>query len=563
LPAAGVTIGIALIAIPFLAIAIRSVLVWSGAYPHPSPWNFVALVIDPRFGGAILNTLIAAICTTAFSLVLGFCLAFLVSRTDMPARRLFGAVNVLPLFLSPYAGAVAWTFLLAPHDGLITTWAREAHGIVLPWLDIYSVAGVIFVLTLFHTPVVYWLTIAPLRAMDPALEDTARVHGATFHYTLRHITMPLVLPALLSAALIVFITSAALIDVPLALGVSRGVRFVPTEIYAMARGPSGPGPAGPGLTGLGEAAAFGVVVLAASIALIVSRRRFLASSPLDGLNGGLIGGSYRRGRPHRIGWSGRVAALAFETIYLGCAVLLPLLALLIVSLTKFWTGRLAFGAMTQVNFRTVLSESEMTRGAIVNSLILAIAGATIGVALAVLQGYYLTRGDPPHRARLELSAVLPMGIPAVILALGWLALTSRTPLYGTLAIILIAYLACYPAFVTRDVTASFRRIDPELEQIARTSGAGWHQIMWHIVVPLVKPSLIASWLLLFVICFRELGATILLYAQGSETISVAMVALSERDPGQAAALGVVQFVVLLLAGAIFWRNRAWRERRPA
>jgi iron(III) transport system permease protein len=563
LPAAGVAVGIALIAIPFLAIAIRSVLVWSGDYPHPSAWNFVALAIDRRFGGAILNTLIAAVCTTAFSLVLGFCLAFLVSRTDMPARRLLGAANVLPLFLSPYAGAVAWTFLLAPHDGLITTWAREAHGIALPWLDIYSAAGVIFVLTLFHTPVVYWMVIAPLRGMDPALADTARVHGASFRYTLRHITMPLVLPALLSAALIVFVASAALIDVPLALGVSRGVRFVPTEIYTMVRGPSGAGPSGPGLADLGEAAAFGVVVLAASIALIVSRRRFLASSPLDGPIGGPIDRSYRRGRPHRIGWSGRAAALLLETVYLGCAVVLPLLALLMVSLTRRWAGRLAFGTMTEVNFRTVLSQSEMTRGTIVNSLIVAVAGATIGVALAVLQGYYLTRGDRRHRTRLELSLALPLGIPAVILALGWLVLTSRTPLHGTLVIILIAYLACYPAFVTRDVTASFRRIDPDLEQIARTSGAGWHQIMWHIVVPLVKPSLIASWLLLFVICFRELGATILLYAQGSETMSVAMVALSERDAGQAAALGVVQFVVLLLAGAIFWRNRAWRERRPA
>ena len=187
LPAAGVTIGIALIAFPFLAAVIRSLLVWTGDSPHVSLSNFGNLFGDPRFGGALLNTMIAGVCTTVLSLVLGFSLAFLVARTDMPGRRWLGTANLVPFFLSPYVGAISWIYLLAPHGGLLPTWAR-AYGISLTWLNIYSVPGVIFVLTLFYTPYVYLFVIPPLREMDAAFEDAARVHGASFWYTIFHIT---------------------------------------------------------------------------------------------------------------------------------------------------------------------------------------------------------------------------------------------------------------------------------------------------------------------------------------------------------------------------------------
>ena len=140
-----------------------------------------------------------------------------------------------------------------------------------------------------------------------------------------------------------------------------------------------------------------------------------------------------------------------------------------------------------------------------NSLFLAVTGASIGVALAVLQGYYLTRGNPRHRALAEILLSLPLGIPGIILGLGFLILALRTPLYSTLSIILIAYIARFLPFATRNVTAMFLAINPELEQSARSSGANWVQTMRHIVMPLLRPSLVASWLLLFVIFIRELG----------------------------------------------------------
>lgn len=177
------------------------------------------------------------------------------------------------------------------------------------------------------------------------------------------------------------------------------------------------------------------------------------------------------------------------------------------------------------------------------------------MVLAVLQSYYLTRRNPRRCALVDALLSLPLGIPGIILGLGFLIIAIRTPLYSILTIILIAYIARFFPFATRTVTAMFLAINSELEQSARSSGASWPQTMRLIVLPLLRPALIAAWLMLFVIFIRELGATILLYAQGTETISVAMVVLSERSSGYVAALAVVQLLMLLAAFALFRLTR--------
>lgn len=536
-PMAGVSVGVLLIAGPFLATVARSLLVWDATGANLSGDNFIRLFSDPRFISAAVNTLIAGGCTTILALLLGFTLAWLVARTDMPGRSWLETANLMPFFLSPYVGAISWIYLLAPHGGLLPWLARTYLGVSLAWLDIYSMGGVIWVLTLFYTPYVYLFVIGPLRQMDAALEDAARVHGASFWITLRHITVPLVAPALLSAGLIVFVTSAGLFDVPLALGSPRGMRFMPTEIYSMVQYPSD----------LGRAAAFGMVVLTVTIVLTLLQRRFIAARRFD-----TVTGKGYRPRQIRLRLGGKVAALVLEFIYVGGGVILPLVALVMVAFSKLWTGRFLWRTATLGNFDYILTQYDLTRQAITNSLFLAFTGATLGVILAVLQSYYLTRGNPRRRAFVDALLSLPLGIPGIILGLGFLILAIRTPLYSTLAIILIAYIARFFPFATRTITAMFLAINPELEQSARASGASWWQSLRLILLPLLRPALIAAWLMLFVIFIRELGATILLYAQGTETISVAMVVLSERSSGFVAALAVVQ-LVLLLSGFVILR----------
>ncbi len=541
LPGFGVAIGLLLVAGPLFATLIRSLLVFEGEDARISLANFTRLLGDPGFHAALGNTFICGIATTFASCTLGFALAWVVARTDMPGRRWFEVANLIPFFLSPYVGAISWIYLAAPNSGLLQNFMQAQFGISLEFLNIYSLPGVIWVLTIFYTPYVYLFVIAPMRQMDAALEDAARVHGAGFWFTLRHITIPLLMPALLSGALVVFVTSAGLFDVPLALASPSGIRTMPTEIFAAVQYPSD----------FGRAAAFGVLVLVVTVLLTMMQRRYLARRRYE-----TVTGKGYRPRVLALGRLGRVAALGLEFFYIGVGVVLPSIALILVSLTRLWTGRFDPARASLANYDYVLFNYDLTQQAIINSLILAVVGASLGVAISLLQAYYLNRGAPTRRGWADALLSLPLGIPGIILGLGFLILAIRTPLYSTLAIVLIAYIARFFPFATRTIAAMFQSINPELEQSARASGANWAQSMRLVVLPLLRPAIIAAWIMLFVIFIRELGATILLYAQGTETISVALVILSDRSFGYAAALAVIQLVLLLGAFVVMRLSKA-------
>lgn len=540
LPGVAVLIGVALVASPFVATVVRSVLAGPDGALTLSLHNFIALFRDPRFHRALVNTLIAGSGATFLSCIFGLGLAWIVTRTDTPGRAWFDTLNLVPFFLSPFVGAVSWIYLAAPNAGLLNHMVNAYFGGPDDFFNIYSLWGIVWVLSLFYTPYVYLFVIGPMRRMDPALEDAARVHGAGFWLTVRYVTAPLMLPALLSAALIVFVTSAGLFDVPLALGSPRAIQTIPTQIYALVGYPSD----------YGKAAAIGVLVMAITVMFSLLQRGYISKRSFA-----TVSGKGYRPRTIRLGrW--RIAAMAFELIYIGSGVVLPMAALLLVSLSKLWTGWLDPAQITLYNYDHVLFHHDLARRALVNSLIIAVLGATIGVVLSLFQSYYLRRGKGKLRALIDAVLSLPLGIPGIILGLGFLILLIRTPLYATLWIILIAYIARFFPFATRSISAMLLSIGPDLEESARASGANWLQTMRLIVLPLIKPAIVAAWLMLFVIFIRELGATILLYAQGTETISVAMVILGEQNFVFVAALAVVQAVMLTAAFLLFRRTRS-------
>lgn len=541
MPLVGVAIGIALTIGPFITTLVSAFLSGKADGGFLTLHHFHQLLANPHFYQAAGNTLLAGFGATVMSCVLGFSLAWVVTRTDMPGRGFFSVINLVPFFLSPYVGAVSWIYLAAPNSGLMWNLLNDWFGIAPSFINIYSLGGVIWVLGLFYTPYVYLFLISPLRQMDAALEDAGRVHGASFWYTMRHITVPLLMPALLSGALVVFVTSAGLFDVPLALATPSGIRTMPTEIFGLVQYPAD----------YGRASAFGVIVLCVTVALAVLQRSYLSRRRYD-----IVSGKGYRPRLIALKLPGRIAALSLEIAYIGFGVVLPTIALALVSLSSIWTGRFRLNFATLDNFSYVLLNYGLTQQAIVNSLYLAVTGASIGVVIAFLQGYYLNRSGGRGRRYVDAVLSLPLGIPGIILGLGFLMIAIRTPLYSTLTIILIAYIARFFPFATRTVSAMFVAINPELEQSARASGASWWQTMRFVLLPLLLPALIAAWLMLFVIFIRELGATILLYAQGTETISVALVILSERSVGYVAALAIVQLFLLLGAFALFRLTRA-------
>lgn len=537
LPAFGVLVGVVLIAGPILCGSVRSLLVWHDDAVSVSLANFAALLDDPRFYLAVGNTLVCGLATTALSLVVGTALAWIVARTELPGKAWFETLNLVPFFMSPYVGAIAWTFLIAPYSGLMQNAAKDLFGIDASWLNIYGRGGVIWVLSLFYTPYVYLLVLSPLRQMDATLEDAARVHGAAFWTTLRYVTLPLMQPALLSSALIVFVTSTGLFDVPLALTATKGIHMVPTEIFSLVSYPSD----------LGRASAYGILILVVTVGLTLLQRRHLERRRYT-----IVTGKSYRARPLPLSAAGKAAVVVLELLYIGTSVALPLVALVAVAVSPLWTGRLDLAAVTLDNFRYVLFDYALTRGALWNSLVLAVVGACLGVLFSILQSYFLERVRSRFRRLADALLSLPLGIPGIVLSLFFLTLAVRTPLYGTLSILLIAYIARFLPLSTRTITASLAGLHPELEESARACGATWLQAMRFTTVPLLRPALLAAWIMLFVVIIRELGASILLYTSGTETLSVAMVLLSENSAGYVAALALVQ-LALLLGAFVFLR----------
>ena len=530
LPVLGVLVGVALVAAPFLATVIRSVVPNAGAATLTIA-NFAALFSDQRFHRALVSTLISGTGATALSCAFGLGLAWIVARTDTPGRAWFDTLNVVPFFLSPYVGAMSWICLASPYEGLLNQITTRYFGGPDDFFNVYSLAGVTWVLALFYTPYVYLFVIGPMGRMDPALEDAARVHGAGFWLTTRYVTAPLMMPALLSGALVVFVTSAGLFDVPLALASPKGIHTVPTQVFSLVQYPSD----------YGKAAAVGVLVMTVTIVFGMLQRSYIRRR-----NFATVSGKGYRPRTIRLGKL-RFAAVAFELFYVGSGVVLPMAVLLIVSMSRLWTGWPDPAKFTFANYEELLFHHDLAQRAIANSLIVAVSGASIGVVLSLLQAYYLQRGKGKLRALVDAILSMPLGIPGIILGLGILILLIRTPLYATLWIILLAYLARFFPFSTRGISAMLLSISPELEESARASGATWLQTVNVVLLPLIKPALVAAWLMLFVIFIRELGATILLYAQGTETISIAMVALGERGLTLVATLAIIQAILLATA----------------
>ncbi len=538
IPIVAVLIGLLLVASPILMTMLRSVMAEDNVYTHFTLANYSGMLADSAVRQGAVNTLVTGFCVTVFASLIGCGLAWIIARTDVPGRNTFEILNLIPFFFSPYVGAMSWLYLAAPNSGIIPKQLGAWLGVTISLPNIYSVGGVVWVLSLFYAPYIYLFVIGPMRSMDGALEDAARVHGAGFWTTTRAITLPLLAPSLISGALVVFVTSGGLFDVPLSIAAPKNINMIPTDIFRAVQYP----------TDFGRAASLAAVMMLVTILIAVFQQRFINARRFD-----TISGKGYRPRPVVLGPLGRGLAMAFQLAYFFTAVVLPLMALLMVSMSPLWTGLFKPEKANLSNFIYVISEFGMTQTALVNSLFIGVVGATLGVGLGALQAYYVRRSTGRLARIAEPILSLPIGIPGIIIGLGFLILLIGTPLYSTIWIIIIACVAHFFPLALRNISAMLLSINTELEQSARASGASWLQAMRYVMLPLMLPALIASWLLLFIILIRELGATILLYAQGTETVSVALVILSEQNFGYVAALAMIQ-VAMLLGGFFLMRR---------
>ncbi len=494
--------------------------------------------------GVIANTLYVSGGSTLLAVAIGAALAFLLVRTDISARALLERLVIVPLYVTGLLTAIGWYWLGSPRAGLLNILLRDLLGSAAPDINLQSSGGVVFVMAMSSVPLPFLLVAGALRGMDPALEESARVQGASLGGAWRRITLPLILPALCSSALLVFVHNMGLFAIPAVLAMPIGFNVVGTEIYTL-------------LTTypprLDRAAAWGLVLFLATAvlvwlqALLMRHRSFVT-----------ITGKAFRPRVIALGRL-RPALAALVWLYLALAVALPVLALVWAASINFLTVRLSLMHFGLEHFRYILFEYPKTWQAIWNSFVLGLASATLVCALGLLAAWAMVRQRSRFGLVIDLLAMAPVAIPSLTFALGllWLYAGLRwLPVYGTATILLLAYVAHFLPYGVRAANGALRQLHPELEEAARVCGAGWRATLRLITLPLTMPTLSAVWILVFVMAMQEVSASILLYSNRSITISVTVYTLWDQgNLGGLAALSVLHLAVMFLLVGVVLRRR--------
>ena len=494
--------------------------------------NFVSLLDHLDW---IWNTLLVSISATLLATAIGIVLAWILYRTTVPGQRLFEILIAIPYPLGPLVGALAWSALGSPHDGLLNQLFRSLTGSHDALINVYSVPGIIFVMAIFEAPVAVLMIGAAMQHMDSALEESSTVFGASKLQTAFRVTLPLMLPAILSAALFLFTSMMGAFAIPTMLGTNGRFYVATTAIYVLFQSypPNYP-----------LAAAIGVVLI-----LITALAVWLYARVLKNRTHAIIfGRNYRPTRLNVRGWGPLL--LAFECLYVLVSLVLPLGVLVLASLQK--TGDLSWlpANWTLGNFHYVLIDFPTTRQAIWNSMLLGIGTGTIGVALATAIAWTVHRSQSAGRRLLEQATMLPQAFPRLIFAFGfmWMVMSVPIHLYGTIYAVLLAYIIVFLPLAYRGMSGVVVQIDRSLEEAARVSGAHWGRMMRTVTLPLLRAGLLANWVLLFMISVREVSASLFLSGPGTQVLGPAI--FSFWDSGglpRVSALAVVQAGIILIA----------------
>ena len=489
----------------------------------------------------LLNTLVLGIGTAAVGVVLGVPLAWAIARTDMKLRGVIRALVALAYITPPYLSALAYIILLGPQAGYVNrllAWLfNTPHG---PF-DVFSLGGVIFVIGLHVMAFPFFLTESALASLDAPLEEAAQILGATRRAVTLRITLPLIAPAITGGALLAAVDSMALFGPQALLGLPARLVFLPTRIY---------GVLGAYPPRWADASALSLILVVLTVAALVAQRRYLERRSYVTVSG--RGARLQRWQLGPWRWPLLMLCLIVVTL----AAVAPLAVLAVASISRDWTIPPTYENLTLANYAAALFNNQVALRGIRNSFQLAIAAALIGSTLGLLIAYIDQRTTLPGRRLLDYLAILPLGLPGTVMAVGMLQAFIRPPLpiYGTIWILLAAYIARFLPLAVRSAHASLAQIDPSLEEAARIIGAGWFTTMRAILLPLMRPGLFAGFLLVFVPALTELSATILLYTGGTETIAVAIFRLN--DLGQlevVSALSIFTIAVILLVSLVLRR----------
>ena len=483
------------IAVLVIFVAWQVLLILFNAFFVDGSFNshdFYAVLTEPETFQALINSLIIASMTTIGSTIVGTFFAWLVTRTDLPYKNFMKSLFLVPFMLPSFIGTLAWKMLLSPNSGYINKFFIETFGFSGPVFDIYTYHGISAVEVMYLFPFVFIQVCGALERMDPTLKESACISGAGLFTITRKITIPLVMPSIMSGALLIMLYSMAHFGT-----VAESIRT-------------------------GTVLATVLVVSAACI--IWAQQKILSNGHYQ-----IIGG--KSFRPMELTLRGlRYPLLFFCLAYIAFTILLPTAVIFLVGGVKTYGLPFTMENLSLDNYKYILFEYEVTKDAIFNSISLGLAAAIITMFAGVMISYVIVKMKLRGKGILEFLGMLPFSVPGSVIALGVILAWSGqfgVNLYNTVWIILVAYIARYMAFSLKANSAALEQVHDSLMEASRSCGATMWQSLKDIVIPLVKPGMISAFFLIFLPALRELTVSIMLYAPTTRTIGVAIYTLNE------------------------------------
>lgn len=507
------TLAIVLVVIPVLMLvyaSFTSELPFSGREAQFTLSNYLDLW-SPAMARALYNTMIVSVGGTLMAMAIGGGLAWLVARTDVPFKPLLMLAGVLPLFVSLLVASVTWALLGSGRTGYLNI-LFSSLGLPIT-IEMQSLAGITFVHGLYYVPFPFIFLYSALSLQHPDLEEAAFVHGGKLHNVLGMITFPLVKPALIGSMLLIFVLMAEEFPVPQILGRPVGIDTLSVRIYSlMSQVPNQPG----------QAAALSIVLIAIVCGLVYTQRRALGGKDYRTVTGKGI-----QSRDLKLGmW--RWPAFVLCGLYMLVALGLPMAALIFGSLRSnlYIPDATAFIDISQMSWRhlqAAITDPQVQMG-LRNSLLVGVLTALFGGALFFAIAYTVNRTKFVGRQYLEYIAMLPIAIPALVMGLGilWTWLAIPLPIYGTLAVLVIAYIGRFFPHGYRAIASSVQQVHDDLEDAAMVAGANRRQAVWHITLPLLRGGVVATVFLLLVLSVREVTATLFLYTTNTRVLSIVL-----------------------------------------
>jgi len=545
----GVVLVVAYLAMTPLAMLIYGSL-QSGFMVGPGEFtlaNYIEAYSDREFYSLFLNSFIYAIGVSIFTFLIGTILAWVCERTNTPGRKLFAVLAVAAYIIPGVLLTISWILLLSPRIGLLNNLLTTLFGLAESPLTIYSYWGMIWTASVHLYPLNFLIMSAAFRSMDSSLEEAAWAAGANNLTCLWQITLKVLRPALLSTILILFIRGIESFEVPALIGIPARIYVFTTKIYEAA---SGFPPA------LGLAGANASILLFISVLGVFLYQKMTAQKE----SFTTITGKGFRPRIIDLG-RGKYLASAGCILFFMVTLFLPVLALLGTSFSRHMVALTpeAFKNFSLEEYRFVLSYPIITR-AFRNSVILAAGSATVVMFLTSIIAWITVRTKIPGRWMLDALTFIPIAIPGVIMGVSmiFVYLTLPIPIYGTLWILLVAYVTLYLPYGIRVASATMVQIHKELEEASTASGASWAQTFFRIVLPLLLPGFLSGWIYVAIISLRELSASIFLVGQGTEVLSTVVFSLWDGGSiSSVAALGVLMTFFLIVLALIVQR---WQRR---